>query len=234
MQETMDNSPITPFSSLRHSALNKLAILAGALSLALGAVVLVGWYSHNVTLIQINAAFVPMQYNTALGFLLSGIALLLLTIGRDQIAGIPGLAVLLIGGITLIEYIGGVNLYLDQLFMEHYVTVKTSHPGRMAPNTAFCFFLTGLTALFQALRSGKSNVPAVIGVLGAFIFDLGIKAFTSREHECLKFALEQGVDAVSQSFVESAKDIEDVRCAAKDLRELGIIRRAFWRRPTGS
>jgi signal transduction histidine kinase/DNA-binding response OmpR family regulator/HPt (histidine-containing phosphotransfer) domain-containing protein len=160
------------------SPLNKLAVAAGALSMLLGAIVLVGWYSHNVTLIQINEAFVPMQYNTALGFLLSGIALLLLTLGRDRMAGIPGLAVLLIGGITLIEYIGGVNLYLDQLFMEHYVTVKTSHPGRMAPNTAFCFSLTGLTALFQAFQSGKRNVPAVIGVLGALIFGLGFVAFT--------------------------------------------------------
>jgi hypothetical protein len=90
------------------SPLNKLAILAGAMSMLLGAIVLVGWYTHNVTLIQINAAFVPMQYNTALGFLLSGMALLLLTLDRDRMAGIPGLAVLLIGGITLIEYIGGV------------------------------------------------------------------------------------------------------------------------------
>lgn len=178
MQEPMDTSPITTFSSMIRSPLNKLAIFAGALSMLLGAIVLVGWYSHDVTLIQINAAFVPMQYNTALGFLLSGIALLLLTSGRDQIAGIPGLAVLLIGGIALIEYIGGVNLYLDQLFMEHYVTVKTSHPGRMAPNTAFCFSLTGITALFQAFRYGKRNVPAVTGLLGALIFGLGFVAFT--------------------------------------------------------
>ena len=160
------------------SPLNKLAILAGALSMLLGAIVLVGWYTHNVTLIQINAAFVPMQYNTALGFLLGGVALLLLTLDRDRMAGIPGLAVLLIGGITLIEYIGGVNLGLDQLFMEHYVTVKTSHPGRMAPNTAFCFSLTGFTACFQALRFGKRSIPAVIGVLGALIFGLGFVAFT--------------------------------------------------------
>jgi signal transduction histidine kinase/DNA-binding response OmpR family regulator/HPt (histidine-containing phosphotransfer) domain-containing protein len=174
----MDTLPITTFSSMIRSPLNKLAILAGAFSMLLGAIVLAGWYLHNVTLIQINAAFVPMQYNTALGFLLSGMALLLLTLDWDRMAGIPGLAVLLIGGITLIEYIGGVNLGLDQLFMEHYVTVKTSHPGRMAPNTAFCFSLTGFTACFQAFRFGKRNVPAVIGVLGALIFGLGFVAFT--------------------------------------------------------
>ncbi len=59
------------------------------------------------------------------------------------------------------------------------------------------------------LRSRKGlNLPGI---------DLGISAFTPRDHECLKFALGQGVDAISQSFVESAKDIEEVRSAAQAL-----------------
>ena len=53
-----------------------LARLMGALSLLLGAVVLLGWYLHEPALIQVNPAFVPMQYNTALGFAVGGLALL--------------------------------------------------------------------------------------------------------------------------------------------------------------
>ena len=59
------------------------------------------------------------------------------------------------------------------------------------------------------LRSRKGlNLPGI---------DLGISAFTDRDHECLKFAMQHGVDAVSQSFVETAEDIRAVRKAAKDL-----------------
>jgi pyruvate kinase len=59
------------------------------------------------------------------------------------------------------------------------------------------------------LRSRKGlNLPGI---------DLGISAFTDRDHACLKFAMENGVDAVSQSFVETAADIEAVRKAAKEL-----------------
>ena len=59
------------------------------------------------------------------------------------------------------------------------------------------------------LRSRKGlNLPGI---------DLGISAFTKRDHECLKFALENGVDAVSQSFVENASDIHEVRKAAQAL-----------------
>lgn len=47
--------------------------------------------------------------------------------------------------------------------------------------------------------------------------DLGIGAFTPRDRECLAFALENGIEAISQSFVESAEDIRAVRAAAREL-----------------
>lgn len=59
------------------------------------------------------------------------------------------------------------------------------------------------------LRSRKGlNLPGI---------DLGISAFTTHDRNCLKFALENGVDAVSQSFVETAADIDAVRQAAAEL-----------------
>lgn len=47
--------------------------------------------------------------------------------------------------------------------------------------------------------------------------DLGLSAFTARDHECLKFALQEGVEAISQSFVESGADVDAVRDAALAL-----------------
>jgi pyruvate kinase len=59
------------------------------------------------------------------------------------------------------------------------------------------------------LRSRKGlNLPGI---------NLGISAFTERDHECLKFAAEEGIDAVSQSFVETGNDIRAVRQAADAL-----------------
>ncbi len=59
------------------------------------------------------------------------------------------------------------------------------------------------------LRSRKGlNIPGI---------DLGTSAFTPRDREGMQFALEQGVDAISQSFVNSAKDVEDVRKSAAEL-----------------
>jgi pyruvate kinase len=59
------------------------------------------------------------------------------------------------------------------------------------------------------LRSRKGlNLPGI---------KLGISAFTERDHECLKFAAEEGIDAVSQSFVETGADIRAVRQAVDAL-----------------
>lgn len=59
------------------------------------------------------------------------------------------------------------------------------------------------------LRSRQGlNMPGI---------NLGISAFTEKDHRCLKFALENGVDAVSQSFVEAVSDIHAVREAAESF-----------------
>lgn len=65
------------------------------------------------------------------------------------------------------------------------------------------------------LRSRKGlNLPGI---------DLGISAFTEHDRACLEFALAHGVDALSQSFVERASDIEAVRAAASALGKQPFI-----------
>ena len=68
----------------------------------------------------------------------------------------------------------------------------------------FCEIVVG-----GELRSNKGlNLPDT---------DLGISAFTDRDAECLRAALESGVDAISQSFVNGPEDILAVKKAAQEL-----------------
>lgn len=65
------------------------------------------------------------------------------------------------------------------------------------------------------LRSKKGlNLPGI---------DLGISAFTGHDRDCLEFALRSGVDAISQSFVDTAADILAVRSAAKSIGKQPFI-----------
>ncbi|UCG13827.1 MAG: pyruvate kinase, partial [Deltaproteobacteria bacterium] len=90
----------------------------------------------------------------------------------------------------------------DTLFLnDGYIEIEVV---AVEKNDVRCQVLVG-----GELRSRKGlNLPGI---------DLGITAFTAHDHDCLRFALEQGVDAVSQSFVESASDVEAVRKAAAAL-----------------
>lgn len=59
------------------------------------------------------------------------------------------------------------------------------------------------------LRARKGlNLPGI---------EFGMSAFTRRDHECLQFAAEQKLDAISQSFVSHASDIKHVRQACDAL-----------------
>ncbi len=65
------------------------------------------------------------------------------------------------------------------------------------------------------LRSRKGlNLPGI---------NLGISAFTDHDRVCLELALQKGVDAVSQSFVETTADVQAVRAAANALGKQPFI-----------
>lgn len=154
-----------------------IGVAAAVLSMALGLTVLAGWYGGNKLLIQVSPAFVPMQYNTALGFFLCGLGLAASLLRRERVGAAAGAVVALIGLATLLEYLFKVDLHLDQAFMEHYITVETSHPGRMAPNTALSFFLSGSALVASIAVSTVQMAERLEGILGALVLGLGTVAF---------------------------------------------------------
>ncbi|MCX4028281.1 hypothetical protein H0A36_06295 [Endozoicomonas sp. SM1973] len=139
----------------------------------LGMTVLIGWHTSTEILIQVLPTFVPMQYNTALNFLLCSTALfflyqdkLLLGMIACSVAGIISL-------LTLIQYFFAVNIGLDEFFITHYITTETSHPGRMAPNTAICFFIFTVACILYNLHIKQVQLS---GVLSTIVFSLGFVA----------------------------------------------------------
>ena len=143
--------------------------VAALVVLTIGLVVMAGWYLHLPGLFQLRADFTSMQFNTASGFLLIGAALLPIGFNQPRWTQALALVTALLGGLTLLQYLAQIDLGIDQLFMQHYVTTHTSNPGRMAPNTALCFLLSG-SALILAAR----NRPLVSGFMVIMITVLSI------------------------------------------------------------
>lgn len=126
--------PFIPFS-----------MVAAGSTVLLGGTVIFGWTVRDTTLIQVAPAMTPMQFNTAAGLVLCGAGLLAIASHRRRIAALLGAFVAVGASLTLLQYVAGLNLGIDECFVDHFVTVNTTYPGRMAPNTALCFILFGVS-----------------------------------------------------------------------------------------
>ncbi len=169
--------------------LPKLASLSGTISSILGQIValigllvLIGWIFDLEILKSVLPGLITMKVNTAMGFLLGGTSLWLCSQPRkyQPISLILAVIVLLIGLLTMIQYGFNLNLGIDQLLIpEAKNTISTSSPGRMAPNTALCFFFLGLALILRwpsifSITQSLALSSFLIALLGLVGYSFGI------------------------------------------------------------
>lgn len=128
-----------------------LAALAGFIELA----VIFGWFTHNTFLIQLRADLVPHSFNSALLGFLACITLILLTRRRIALPRLIAGVALLAAAVTMAEYFTGTVTGLDSLFMEPYINVQQTYPGRMAISTAFSYLILNSGFLLFTLVSSR-------------------------------------------------------------------------------
>lgn len=156
---------------------NPLVPIIGATILTLGLLVIIGWWTHNLTLLRVHTGFVAMAYNTALGFALSGASLLMIRLGKSRLAAWCAALVAIIGILTLCEYGFNADLRIDELFMREYLKAGITNHVRMALCTALCFSFAGVALITQAACAvPRVRAPIVVG-FGALIAGLGVVAF---------------------------------------------------------
>jgi diguanylate cyclase (GGDEF)-like protein len=134
---------------MRPGANGTAIVTCAAVAVLIGSSVLVGWAFHVRILVTWLPGFVSLKANTALCFVAGGVALFFhRRAGHDGRIGwlVSGCTsvVLVVGGLTLLEYLSGWNLGMDQILVHDTAPGNgTSHTGRMAPNTALAFALLG-------------------------------------------------------------------------------------------
>ena len=156
---------------------NAFPRVAGALTIAAGTTVIIGWIVDLPLLKSLHPGLVSMKANTALAFVLAGISLLLLSSQGESkqkvIARFLAFMVFLIGLFTILEYVFTWDAGIDQLlFHEPQGTIGTYSPGRMALNTAISFCLLGITVVTMRRKKRWSNVLAQFAPLVVAFFGL--------------------------------------------------------------
>ncbi len=143
--------------------------IATGVVLIISIAVIFGWFLDIRFLKIIYPGFVSMKFNTALGFLFSSIAILIINpaIKSRQLKTLYFVCALipfLIGTLTLAEYLLDVDLLIDTLFIEdNTYLVETYIPGRMSPNTAIGFVILSLVIFFNISTRWISSVIAQMG-----------------------------------------------------------------------
>ena len=159
--------------SLRLRRFQRFAHGVSVVTATMGVSVIIGWWLDINALKSFLPGLATMKANTAFCFILLGVALYLSVIGsqRTQIARICVLIVMLIGMLTLVQYIFNLNFGIDELlFRDATSTISKHPPGRMAPATALYMLAVGVTLLLLQLRSQKDVMIAqLLGLLGPLI-----------------------------------------------------------------
>jgi PAS domain S-box-containing protein len=159
----------------RRATATRTARGAGSCAVALGLLVLAGWVLNVPFLKGPFPGLVQMKANTAIGLLALGIALLLTTPRpsptRRRAARLLASLAIVIGALTLGEYLLGRNLAIDQLIFRDLSALPAVHPGRPAPRTAITFISLGWALL---LLQGKKTRSRLVGAIagGSFVLTL--------------------------------------------------------------
>ena len=131
---------------------------------------MMGWVLHIPVMTQIIPGFIPMVFNTALCFVLFGCALLSAQYNirrfRSPVYLAFSFAGMLIGLITLFQFLFHFNTGLDELFVKDTEAISPQHlfAGRMAFNSTINIFILG--SGFLALSAQKRN----INLLAQYLF----------------------------------------------------------------
>ncbi len=148
------------------------AAICGILAILLGSIVLIGWAIHSTFLIQVAPNFAPMQPNTAVNFLLSGIALLGIVNAKPRLTVTVSAITAMISIASLLEYLFLANFGIDELLSAAFITTLTPFRGRMSPATALCFTVFAVVTIL-AQRRGTAKRSPLLGVTGLLVAAVG-------------------------------------------------------------
>lgn len=134
-------------------------------------IVLVGWFLDITFLKSVLPNYPEMMPNTAVAFTITGIGLFGAakadrSVGARQAAVFCGIAVCLIGFITLIEYITRFDAGIDTLLISTGgIDAASPRPGRMSPHSALNFTIMGASLALLGGRLAHQKISEALALL---------------------------------------------------------------------
>ncbi|MBA3813058.1 MAG: diguanylate cyclase [Alphaproteobacteria bacterium] len=150
-----------------------IAFLSGIACFSLGTLAIVGWHTNSPSLYQFQLGLTPMYYNTAVCFVVLGVGLIILLSPYKRGISLMGIVLMTFAGLTLAQYIFNLNFGIDQLFFKTPISLHTSSPGRMSPNSALSFVLCGIAFTLLSFKNTSNVFYYIVLLLGKIILMMG-------------------------------------------------------------
>ncbi|MES2830539.1 MAG: GGDEF domain-containing protein [Pseudomonadota bacterium] len=151
--------------------------LCAVCAILLGTELIAGWLLQNEAMVRILPSSNSVSFNTAVSFVLAGIAF---CTGRERFGALLRriVAIVLIIGSSVILYenIFDVAFGIDWESLHRKVQDGSPRPGRIAPNTCIGLFLTGMILFFydRPVTRWRFTAVIVIGALQTMLVASGI------------------------------------------------------------
>ncbi len=159
------------------SQMKKMKALA-LIIISVGLLVILGWYTQNTTLLRVIELGPTMKFNTAFSFVLSGLVIVFISSSSiNSKTYLPfSIAIFLISGITLTEYLFSNLNIIDYLAIQDNLSTKS--PGRMSIATCLNFLLFSLSSwLITSSRKKYKKVGDYFIVIILILSTLSIISF---------------------------------------------------------
>lgn len=158
--------------------LRRVAVYLALLNVAAGLAIIAGW-QFRIPILKGQAYGTFVGPNAALCFIVCSLSLPLQLSKRRVLQFVGQILALLVTAFALatgLEYLLGIDLGIDRLFMAHRLRDwNLPLPGRFTVNSAIGFFLAGISLLTLRRRAGRplSELLAVLLVLLSYLSVIG-------------------------------------------------------------
>ena len=155
-------------TNIAPSRQERIVAAAGMRCTALGLAVIAGWHTGLTVLVQVRTQYRPMPYASAIGFGLSGLALVALARHRSGAARLLASAVVLITITSSGIAAGWIDFLSEHLPALPGTDFSRAWLTRMPPNAAVNFILAAAAVFIMTGRSPRSSAVALLGsIIGA-------------------------------------------------------------------
>ncbi|HYI17012.1 MAG TPA: ATP-binding protein [Thermomicrobiales bacterium] len=153
-----------------------VVLTSGALALLLGLAVIVSWHARFESLLQLRPGYQEIAYRTAIGLAFTGLAVILLVLGRANLARATALAVVAVSLLAAIEDVLPIEIGISRLLANPYVLADAAVNAGIAPQTAIGLTIANLAIVLASVATPYRHRSFLLAIAGSLIVAIGAVA----------------------------------------------------------